>query len=407
MIRPHADDAFARPTGRPDAVARLAGQVAGRARVAAACGRRAATRARRVADALAVLALLAGALLAWLAPAAPAGAAAGPGRAPAPSPPHAATAYSFVPGGRAPAVAAQPLQQPPLPVPTFPLIGPLNPGPIKDLVLTLLRDGLIALNETLRAPLRAFLDSPLNVVSQTPAAGSYANPVVTDLHATVRRAALALLLLVGVLGGINVIVKDRIGAAYHEGAEVLARLPFGAALASASLALVELPIAANNALCALVGDTALSGLTSVGAGTQAFAGLVAALLYLVAGICLLLQMLLRLALVDVLIVIAPLALIAWILPQTEGLARWWTRTFLGAVFVQFLQVVALRLGTGLFVDVTPVGDVGAAILPSLLGVAVLILTMRIPELVRAGAGGGLGLTRFVVYTKLAGALRGR
>ena len=407
MIRPHVDDASARPTGKPHPVAQLARQVAGPARVAAARCRRAATLARRAASTLAVLALLAGALLSWLAPAAPAGAAPGPGRASAPSPPHAATDYTFVPGGRAPAYAARQFQQPPLPILPIPPIGPLNPGPIKDLVLGLLRDGLIALNEALRAPIRAFLDSPLNFVSQTPAAGSYANPVVADLHATVRRAALALLLLVGVLGGINVIVKDRIGAAYHEGAEFLARLPFGAALASASLALVELPINASNALCSLVGDTALSGLTSVGEGTQAFAGLVAALLYLVAGIFLLLQMLMRLALVDVLIVISPLALIAWILPQTEGLARWWTRTFLGAVFVQFLQVVALRLGTGLFVDMTPVGDVGAAILPSLLGIAVLILTMRIPELVHAGAGGGFGLTRFIVYTKLAGALRGR
>ena len=55
-------------------------------------------------------------------------------------------------------------------------------------------------------------------------------------------------------------------------------------------------------------------------------------------------MLMRLALIDVLLVAAPLGLLCWVLPQTQGWARLWSSTFFTAVFTQFVQVLALKLG---------------------------------------------------------------
>src|SRR4051812_16925593 len=200
-------------------------------------------------------------------------------------------------------------------------------------------------------------------------------------------------------------LKDRVGAPYHEAAEVIPRALVGALLANASLWLVQLAIDFNNALCGLIAGTGLPGWQQAGGDVQDFATLVAALLYLVVALFLLLQMLMRLALIDVLIVVAPLALLCWTLPQTQGWARRWSAAFGGAVFTQFLQIVALKLGGELFTDLTPASGAGAALLPSILGIAVLILTMRLPSLLGlrgGGGGGGGGVLRYIVYQQLRG-----
>lgn len=290
-----------------------------------------------------------------------------------------------------------------LPVPILPP-SPINPDLLKELFLKLARAVLADIATALRGPIDAWLASPLNFVGQTPPLGSYASPVVVGLWGTVRAAANALLVLVLVASGLNVMLKDRIGAPYHEAAEVIPRALVGALLANTSLWLAQLAIDFNNALCGLIAGANLPGWQRAGGGAQDFATLVVGLLYLVVALFLILQMLMRLALIDVLIVVAPLALLCWTLPQTQGLARRWSAAFSGAVFTQFLQIVALKLGAELFTDLTPAGDAGAALLPSLLGIAVLILTIRLPGLLglRGGGGGGGGVLRYVAYQQLRG-----
>lgn len=302
--------------------------------------------------------------------------------------------HALATGPRAVALA------PPLPI--LPP-SPISPELLKELFVQLLLDILAGVIAGLRAPLDAWLASPLNFVSQTPPLGSYASPVVTGLWGTVRAAANVLLALVVVASGLNVMLKDRIGAPYHEAAEVLPRAVIGAALANASLWLAELAIDFNNALCGLIGGTSLPGWQNAGAGERTFTTVVAALLYLVVALFLILQMLMRLALIDVLIVVAPFALLCWTLPQTQGWARRWSAAFTGAVFTQFLQIVALKLGAELFTDLTPAADTGAALLPSLLGIAVLVLTIRLPGLLGLrGGGGGGGVLRYVAFQQLRG-----
>src|SRR5262249_41222278 len=116
-------------------------------------------------------------------------------------------------------------------------------------------------------------------------------------------------------------------------------------------------------------------------------------------------MLMRLALIDVLLVIAPLGLLCWVLPQTQGWARLWSSTFFATVFTQFVQVVALKLGGSLLTELTPIVP-DAALLAVFLGVAVLVLTMKIPGLMRNHLGDGMGFVRYVAYRQAARSLEG-
>ena len=114
--------------------------------------------------------------------------------------------------------------------------------------------------------------------------------------------------------------------------------------------------------------------------------------YLLVALLLLIQMLLRLALVDVLIVVAPLASLLLVLPQTEGWWRRWAMSFTSTVFSQFVQVVALKLGGNLLVDIAAVPP-GAQLVGPFLGLAMLVLTFKIPALLHAHVGDGLGAAR--------------
>ena len=133
---------------------------------------------------------------------------------------------------------------------------------------------------------------------------------------------------------------------------------------------------------------------------------IAILIYLVTSLLLLLQMLMRLALIDVLLVAAPLGLLCWVLPQTQGWARLWSATFFTAVFTQFVQVLALKLGASLLTELAPMAP-DAALLALFLGVAVLALTLRIPGLLRLHVGDGLSFARYYVYRQGAHALEAR
>src|SRR5207237_10267393 len=108
------------------------------------------------------------------------------------------------------------------------------------------------------------------------------------------------------------------------------------------------------------------------------------------GLLLVLQQLMRLALVDVLLVLAPLAALCWILPQTHGWGRLWGTLFIGTVFAQCVQVLALRVGFNLATSIPPASAAG--LVQPLLGIAVLGLALKIPGLMRGGAGGGTFLS---------------
>ncbi|HUY73262.1 MAG TPA: conjugal transfer protein TrbL family protein [Candidatus Dormibacteraeota bacterium] len=249
------------------------------------------------------------------------------------------------------------------------------------------------------------LSSSLNFITQTPPAGTYASPTVLTLWGVVRDIADGALVLVTVWGGFNVIVRDQLGSPYHEAMELVPRLVVGALLVNTSLSWGRLAVDANNALCQAIGQTGLPAWEHANAATQALVNVLSVVIYLVTSLLLLLQMLMRLALVDVLLVASPLALLCWVLPQTQGWARQWSSLFFGAVFTQFLQVLALKLGGSLLTELTPMAP-DAALLAVFLGVAVLVLTLRIPGLLRQHAGDGFGFARYLVFRQAARAIGG-
>ena len=91
----------------------------------------------------------------------------------------------------------------------------------------------------------------------------------------------------------------------------------------------------------------------------------------------------RLALIDILLVLAPVALGMWILPHTAGWGRHWLKLFMTTVFQQAVQLVALALGFGFLEEVAaiqafePVQDL---VWKLLLSVAFVYMATRVPSL---------------------------
>ena len=94
-------------------------------------------------------------------------------------------------------------------------------------------------------------------------------------------------------------------------------------------------------------------------------------------------MVLRLALIDILLVLAPVALGLWILPHTAGWGRHWLKLFMTTVFQQAVQLVALALGFGFLEEVAAIGayePVQDLVWKLLLSVAFVYMATRIPSL---------------------------
>ena len=252
--------------------------------------------------------------------------------------------------------------------------------------------------------------SAFNFVTLTPPSGTYASTTVQTLWRWVAGVADAALALLTLWGGYNAMVRSAIGARYASAMELIPRLVLAALAANLSLLFAGFFVDLNNALCDGVGQVGLPGFGALDSTAQTLAGLVLALVYGVVGLLLVVQMLLRIALLDLLIVTAPLGLLCWALPQTQAWARLWTSTFVATCLVQFLQVLVLKLGASLLLEPTP-GRFDVAVLTLLVGIADLYLTFKIPGMLRnwalrsvgAASVGGL-VDQGVAWARAAGAV---
>jgi hypothetical protein len=203
-----------------------------------------------------------------------------------------------------------------------------------------------------------------------------------------QRIANAALAVIATVGAVNTILRPHLGFRYHSLSEFVPRLLVGAILVNTALWWVQFAIDVNNAMAASIGDATPPNWNSLNGAHQALTDIVLGLFYVIAGLLLVIQMLMRLAWIDVLLVAAPVAAACWVLPQTQGWAQRWNQHFTGAVFTQFVQVVALKLGGMLLVAVVRL-EPDVTWLSFLMGAATLWLTFRIPSLMRAGAGGNV------------------
>ena len=192
-------------------------------------------------------------------------------------------------------------------------------------------------------------------------------PDLTYAHDLVRQAwmvvwAITSGALVVILGwmGLSFIMAEHLGTRQAGWREMVPRLVLGLVAAASSLWWCALVLDVADAVSGFIavslnvtaGDMLRSTLrtlmTAVEAGSVGMA-LLLAVLYLVYGFFVLyviVQMVLRLALIDILLALAPIALGLWILPHTAGWGRHWLRLFMTTVFQQAIQLIALALGFG-------------------------------------------------------------
>lgn len=124
-------------------------------------------------------------------------------------------------------------------------------------------------------------------------------------------------------------------------------------------------------------------LTAVKSGSVGIALLLALIYLIYAFFCLylLLQMVLRLALIDLLLALAPAAMGLWILPQTAGWSRQWLRLFATTVAQQAVQLIALALGIGFLSELAEIGPFEPArdlVWKLLMAVGFVYLATRVP-----------------------------
>jgi hypothetical protein len=204
----------------------------------------------------------------------------------------------------------------------------------------------------LQPVINALLGSPLNILTQTPPADTYANPtVISWWQAFLAVVDLAVACLV-VIGGYNVMVGRYLGLGHSALAEFLPRLILAAGVAHFSLFFLGLFIDLENALCQvalnLAGTEKLTNIIlAIFQGNLLGEGLLVWILEFILGVMALLlgaQMAVRLALIWILLVLAGPALACLALSQTMGYGRMWLSLVASSVLVQFFQVVTLALG---------------------------------------------------------------
>jgi hypothetical protein len=237
----------------------------------------------------------------------------------------------------------------------------------------------------------AIMRNPLNILTQTPPADTYQNPVViTWWQGFLAVVDLALASLI-VIGGYNVVVGRHLGLPHSELAEFLPRLLLAFGAAHFSLFFLGMFIDLENALnlvaLNLAGTSMLTNIiTALFQGNLAAEGLLVWVLTFVLGVMAILigaQMAVRLALLRVLLVLAGPGLACFAIPQTMGYGRMWLSLTATTVLVQFFQVVTLALGGMLLTSLgaTNVFGVGGTLATLLVCVALLYLVLRIPGIV--------------------------
>ena len=236
-----------------------------------------------------------------------------------------------------------------------------------------------------------------DILTGTPADLTYAHELVR--HAWIVVWAITTGALVVILGwmGLSFIVSEHLGRQQTGWREMVPRLVLGLVAAASSLWWCALVLDVADAVSGFIavslnvtpGDLLRAPLDTflkaVQAGSVGMAQLLA-LLYLVYGFFVLyviVQMVLRLALIDILLALAPIALGLWILPHTAGWGRHWLRLFMTTVFQQAVQLIALALGIGFlneFASVAAFEPVQDLIWKLLMSLAFVYMATRVPSM---------------------------
>ncbi len=157
------------------------------------------------------------------------------------------------------------------------------------------------------------------------------------------------------------------GFRYAEAREVLPRLCLGALAATIAPFVIGQLIDFSNLLCSAAVTTSFlpvtaPSLATLGTGANPTLAVIflalTVLAYSVFAFLVVLQIFIRLATLNLLIVVAPLAIICWILPQTRIWTDRWTTLFCGVLLTQPMQIITIALGLTIANSVPKVTGVG-------------------------------------------------
>ncbi len=236
-----------------------------------------------------------------------------------------------------------------------------------------------------------------DILTGTPADLTYAHELVKQAWMVVWAITTGALVVILGWMGLSLIVSEHLGRQQTGWREMVPRLVLGLVAAASSLWWCALVLDVADAVSGFIavslnvtpGDLLRAPLDTflkaVQAGSVGMAQLLA-LLYLVYGFFVLyviVQMVLRLALIDILLALAPIALGLWILPHTAGWGRHWLRLFMTTVFQQAVQLIALALGIGFlneFASVAAFEPVQDLIWKLLMSLAFVYMATRVPSM---------------------------
>ena len=236
-----------------------------------------------------------------------------------------------------------------------------------------------------------------DILTGTPADLTYAHDLVRQAWMVVWAITTGALVVILGWMGLSFIVSEHLGRQQAGWREMVPRLVLGLVAAASSLWWCALVLDVADAVSGFIavslgvtpGDLLRAPLDTflkaVQAGSVGMAQMLA-LLYLVYGFFVLyviVQMVLRLALIDILLALAPIALGLWILPHTAGWGRHWLRLFMTTVFQQAVQLIALALGIGFlneFASVAAFEPVQDLIWKLLMSLAFVYMATRVPSM---------------------------
>ncbi len=258
----------------------------------------------------------------------------------------------------------------------------LHPISLLDhLISGTLNDFITSSRGVLDTTLRSYLFGTYDVAAPLRHQPFTDTPGVSQLNHLLLGAAGALLVAVFTYSSLRTVVGA--GDTRHHLQLILPRALVALTLAVVSLPLLQQAVNLNNALSGVVtgsGDVSLAelpwasplnGSAVQSASTNIFLLLFAAAL-VIAVVILVLAYVVRYTLLAVLCAAAPLAAIAWILPETRGFSRQWLRVLVITLFMQFVQLLVLRSAIALaFAH-------GRGVVGILYAFAALYLMLRVP-----------------------------
>jgi hypothetical protein len=232
---------------------------------------------------------------------------------------------------------------------------------------------------------------------------------------TVDAAALVVLLI---LIGYNVMLGHQLGLSVFGIAESIPRVALAFLAAALSPMIVQVFIDLGNALCLGALETGMYGsLTNIILGliqtglTDGFLIWLFIVVLLLMNLLVAWQMIVRLAFLAFLCAVAPLGLLCLALPQTLAWGRLWLSNFTITVFVQFLQVALLALGGMMASSIIALsaslfGNLpsGRIILTIMLTIALFVLVLRLPGMLRTWALSGVSNQAGQAIPQAAGAV---